>query len=146
MRRETLLDFFADLSGSRGDFLVHDNGFRSRAHGYAEVVRAARAFAARLAAAGLVKGDTVLFWSENRPEWIAALWGCLLQGIVAVPIDYRASEVFLRRVAGIVGARVLLTGDEVRFAPREEDAGLAVWPMAELDWQATATVPDAPVS
>ena len=140
MRRETLLDFFADLSGSRGDFLVHDNGFRSRAHGYAEVVRAARAFAARLAAAGLVKGDTVLFWAENRPEWIAALWGCLLQGVVAVPIDYRSSEDFLRRVARIVRARVLLTGDEVRFLPREEDADLTVWPLSEK-YPANPTMP-----
>src|SRR3954467_9336056 len=134
MRRETLLDFFADLSGSRGDFLVHDNGFRSRAHGYAEVVRAARAFAARLAAAGLVKGDTVLFWSENRPEWIAALWGCLLQGVVAVPIDFRSSEDYLRRVARIVRARILLTGDDVHFVPCEEDADLTVWPLSEFDW------------
>ena len=59
---------------------------------------AARAFAARLHAAGLRKGDAVLFWSENRPEWIVALWGCLLQGVVAVPIDYRASADFLQRV------------------------------------------------
>jgi long-chain acyl-CoA synthetase len=146
MRRETLLDFLADLSSARGDFLVHDTGFRSRAHTYAEVVGAARNFAARLTAAGLRRGDTVLFWAENRPEWIAALWGCLLQGIVAVPIDYRASEDFLRRVARIVRARVLLSGDDVRFVPRDEDAGLAVWPMAEFDWRGRATVPDATIT
>src|SRR5690349_13868861 len=132
MRRETLLDFFADLSSARGDFLVHDTGFRSRAHTYAEVVGAARNFAARLTAAGLTRGDTVLFWAENRPEWIAALWGCLLQGVVAVPIDYRASEDFLRRVARIVRARVLLTGDEVRFVSHPGDGALAVWPLAEF--------------
>jgi long-chain acyl-CoA synthetase len=146
MRRETLLDFFADLSGARGNFLVHDNGFRSRSYTYPDVIRAARAFAARLADAGLTKGDTVLFWGENRPEWIVALWGCLLQGVVAVPIDYRASDEFLRRVAGIVRARVLLTGDEVRFDPRPGDENLAVWPFADLDWRSSATAPDAAVS
>ena len=52
-------------------------------------------FAARLQRAGLVKGDKVVFWSENRPEWIIALWGCLLNGSIAVPIDYRASHEFL---------------------------------------------------
>jgi long-chain acyl-CoA synthetase len=91
-RRETLLDFFHDLAAARGEFLVYDSGFRSHAHTYADVARASRAFAARLHAAGLRKGDTVLFWSENRPEWIAALWGCLLQGIVAVPIDDRVGR------------------------------------------------------
>src|SRR3954470_5655070 len=141
MRRETLLDFFADLSGSRGDFLVHDNGFRSRAHGYAEVVRAARAFAARLAAAGLVKGDTVLFWSENRPEWIVALWGCLLEGVVAVPIDYRSSADLVRRIGAIVQARILLAGDEVSPPP-----DMVVWKLAELDWTPRATKTAAAIS
>ena len=57
---------------------------------------------ARLHALGLRKGDKVVFWSENRPEWIVAFWGCLLGGIVVVPIDYRASPDFLARVAAIV--------------------------------------------
>ena len=91
MRRDTLLDFFDDLTGLRGTFLAYDNGFRRWSFSYAEVTHAAMAFGARLAAAGLTKGDAVIFWSENRPEWIAALWGCWLQGVVAVPIDYRAS-------------------------------------------------------
>jgi long-chain acyl-CoA synthetase len=146
MRRETLLDFFADLAARRGEFLVYDDGFRSHAHTYAEVARSARAFAARLHAAGLRKGDTVLFWSENRPEWIVALWGCLLQGIVAVPIDYRVSVEFLRRIRGIVEARILLTGREVRFEPSPSDAGLDVWPLAEIDWRTATEVPDAAVT
>jgi long-chain acyl-CoA synthetase len=145
-RRETLLDFFADLAAARGEFLVYDSGFRSYAYTYADVARAARAFAARLHTAGLRKGDTVLFWSENRPEWVVALWGCLLQGVVAVPIDYRASVDFLRRVRGIVHGRLLLTGDDVRFEPGAADAGLDVWPLAGLDWRDTSRVPDAVVT
>ncbi|HXE80438.1 MAG TPA: AMP-binding protein [Vicinamibacterales bacterium] len=145
MRRETLLDFFADLAEIPGPFLIHDTGFRSRSHSYGEVARAARAFAARLARAGLTHGDKVLFWSENRPEWIAALWGCLLQGIIAVPIDYRAAPDFVRRIHAIVGARVLLTGDEVEWAGDSGD-GLEVWPLASLDWTDASSVPSAQVT
>src|SRR5207302_4336501 len=76
--RDTLIDFFGDLAHARGEFLVHDDGFRSRGYTYEEVGRAARGFAARLAAAGVGKNDKVVFWSENRPEWIVAFWGCLL--------------------------------------------------------------------
>ena len=96
--RETLIDFFRDLVTIRGEFLVYDDGYRRRAHTYAEVGRAARGFAARLAAAGLQKGDKVVFWGENRPEWIACYWGCLLTGIIVVPIDYRSSLDFVIRV------------------------------------------------
>ena len=108
VRRETLIDFFDDLSRARGEFLVYDDGFRSRSLTYAEVARAARGFARRLRDAGINRGDKVVFFSENRPEWIVAFWGCLLGGVVVVPIDYRASPDFLARVARIVA--ILVSG------------------------------------
>src|SRR5438045_9423237 len=77
VRRDTLIDFFNDLSRARGAFLAYDDGFRSRAYSYEDVGRAARGFAARLHEAGLRKGDKIVFWSENRPEWIVAFWGAL---------------------------------------------------------------------
>src|SRR6185503_1784263 len=49
MPRETLLDFFTDLSRASGTFLVHDDGFRVRSWTYAEVASAAEAFAQTLA-------------------------------------------------------------------------------------------------
>jgi long-chain acyl-CoA synthetase len=130
MARDTLLDFFRDLAAARGEFLVHDDGLRSRRHTYAEVAAAAERFAARLHDAGLVKGDRVVVWGENRPEWIVALWGCVLRGVVAVPIDYRSSSGFLLRVREIVGARVVLVGDEVEAPAWPE--GLEAWPLAPL--------------
>src|SRR5712691_6791547 len=111
--RDTLIDFFGDLSRARGEFLVYDDGFRSRAYSYEQVGRAARGFAARLDAAGLRKSDKVVVWSENRPEWIVAFWGCLLRGIIVVPVDYRASPDFLARVCRIVTARLVLIGEDV---------------------------------
>ncbi|MGE3520601.1 MAG: class I adenylate-forming enzyme family protein, partial [Vicinamibacterales bacterium] len=139
MRRDTLIDFFDDLSRSRGVFVVHDDSFRAHAYTYEDVARAARAFAARLHAAGLTKGDKVVVFSENRPEWIVAFWGCLLLGVVVVPIDYRSSPDFLKRVAAIVQARVVLVGHEVPPIGAVDVAQL--WPLHELDWRSTASPP-----
>jgi len=113
MLRRTLIDFYADLSSTPGEFVVYDDGYRSWSYTYAEVTAAARAFAERLRAQGIVKGQAVAIWGENRAEWIIALWGCLLEGVVLVPIDYRASADFLERVATIVDARAVLAGDAV---------------------------------
>jgi long-chain acyl-CoA synthetase len=113
MPRETLLDFFADLAKEEGEFLVYDDGYRTWTRSYAEVARAARAFAARLRAQGIGKGDKVVFWLENCPEWIAALWGCLLEGVIAVPVDYRSSAEFQGRIASIVQARLTLTAENI---------------------------------
>jgi long-chain acyl-CoA synthetase len=133
--RDTLIDFFDDVAVARGEFLVHDDGFRTRRYSYGDVARASRAFAARLAANGLAQGDKVVFWCENRPEWIVAFWGCLLGGIVVVPVDYRASPDFLTRVTRIVSARLILIGQDV--APPSETSA-AVWKLHEIDWSAAA--------
>jgi long-chain acyl-CoA synthetase len=113
MVRRTLNDFFEHLSGIDGTFLIYDDGYRTRSFTYKETTDRSREFAASLHAAGITKGQHVVIWSENRPEWIIALWGCLLRGVVLVPIDYRASSEFLWKVASIVDARAILLGDTV---------------------------------
>ena len=129
MVRETLLDFFADVTAREGEFLVYDDGYRSRSWRYDEVGRAARGVARVLGEAGIGKGDAAVLWSENRPEWIIALWGCLLAGVVAVPIDYRSSPAFLRRVQGIVGAKAVLVGHDV--AVPDDGDPTPVWRLDE---------------
>jgi long-chain acyl-CoA synthetase len=137
VQRDTLIDYFRDLVLIRGDFLVYDDGYRRQVHTYEDVGRAARGFAARLAAAGLAKGDTVVVWGENRPEWIACYWGCLLAGIVVVPIDYRSSSDFVDRIRRLVEARVIVMGDDVRDPERFPDA----WRLTGLDWQRDGPMP-----
>src|ERR1700752_2303550 len=113
MARRTLIDFFADLSEISGEFLAFDDGYRTWSYSYRDNTDRAWAFAAGLHAEGIEVGQHVVIWGENRPEWIVALWGCLLRGVVLVPIDYRASADFLNRVADIVKARAILVGDTV---------------------------------
>jgi long-chain acyl-CoA synthetase len=132
MPRETLLDFFADLSLKKGTFLVHDDGFRVRSWTYAEVAAAAEAFARTLAAREIGLDDKVVVWGENRPEWIVAFWGTVLRGAIVVPIDYRASPEFLGKVARIVEAKLALVGDEVELPPGTLDAGLPVERLAGI--------------
>ena len=133
MPRETLLDFFSDLSRIRGTFLVHDDGFRVRSWSYSEVAAAAEAFARTLAGHGIGHDDKVVVWGENRPEWIVAFWGTVLRGAVLVPIDYRASPDFLGKVARIVEARVVLVGDEVDLPAGTVADTVAVWRLAGLN-------------
>jgi long-chain acyl-CoA synthetase len=135
----TLIDVFRTLEKRRGEFLVYDDGYRVRRHTYVDVTRAARGFAARLAANGLGKGDKVVLWAENRPEWIACYWGIQLIGAIAVPIDFRSPREFADRIRGIVDARLVLSGDDV------DPGGMVTWRMADLDWSADGPVPAVPI-
>ena len=119
-----------------------------RRYTYADVTRAARGFAAKLIAHGVLKGDKVVLWGENRPEWIACYWGIQLAGAIAVPIDYRSSREFADRIRGIVGARIVLAGDDtnrghqgLRWRRRWTDLA-----MADLDWSADGPVPAITIS
>ena len=144
MRRDTLVDFFEDLVQISGTFLTFDDGYRRREYSYVDAGRVARGFAARLAAAGLAKGDKVVFWGENRPEWVVCYWGCLLSGIVVVPIDYRSTIDFVERVNSQVRARVILVGDDVDGESPKSFPH--VWALADLDWTADGPMPAVPIA
>ncbi len=130
MARRTLIDFFEDAASIPAEFLTYDDGYRTWSYRYAEVGAAARAFAARLDSEGIGRGHTVAIWAENRPEWIIAFWGCLLNATILVPIDYRASAAFLSRVADIVDARVLLVGEAVDHGAIE--SARPIWSLVDL--------------
>jgi len=137
-QRITLADYFVEFAGSPARYLQHDDGYRSWSYTYAQVGAAARNFSAKLQAEGIGKGDKVIFWSENRPEWVAAFWGCVIAGVVVVPIDYRASNDFLGRVQDKVKARAILIGDEVRL--QQLKTLPAVWRLSNLDWSSSCSI------
>ena len=130
--RQTLVDLFAEFSESWREFLQYDDGYRRWSYTYAQVALAARQFATRLSEQNIHKGDKVIIWSENCPEWVVAFWGCVLSGVIVVPIDYRVSAVFLRRVQEIVDARMVLIGEEVNLS--SEGRPSQVFRLRGLEW------------
>jgi len=81
----TLIDDFRRFD--RETAVVHFRGNRRHVSTYGDLARLAGRFAAFLAEHGIVEGDRVLLWAENSAEWIAAFYGCLLRGVLAVPLD-----------------------------------------------------------
>jgi long-chain acyl-CoA synthetase len=58
-----------------------------------------------LRAAGLQKGDRVVLWAENRPEWMAVWLGTAIAGGVIVPVDFLVSENECANIIGITKPR-----------------------------------------
>ena len=131
-QRQSLVDLFYGFSKCQAEFLQYDNGYRSWRYTYAQVGLAAQHFAARLGEHNIGKGDKVVIWSENRPEWVAAFWGCLLAGVIVVPIDYHLSPRFLQHVQEIVDARLILLGEEPQLSAWDRQP--PVWRLSELEW------------
>lgn len=131
----SLAAFFEIWRKASGDFLRYEGDFGTMRLSYESVAAAAAGFAAKLRAGGIQKGERILLWGENRPEWIVVLWGCLLEGVVLVPIDFRSSAEFLGRVAGIVSARAVVIGEGMS----PPDVTCEIWRLSDL-----AASPDSP--
>ncbi|MHB1839745.1 MAG: AMP-binding protein [Acidobacteriaceae bacterium] len=78
---------------------------------YAELAILAGRFSRLLADRGIAPGERVLLWGANSAEWVAAFFGCVLRGVVAVPLDAAGSVDFAARVVADVTPR-LIVGDE----------------------------------
>ncbi|EHR60651.1 amino acid adenylation domain-containing protein [Saccharomonospora cyanea] len=76
---------------------------------YRELDRAAEEFAARLAAAGVSRGDRVVLWADKSPAVVAAMQGVLRLGAVYVPLDGTAPVGRVAVVAGDCGAAAVCT-------------------------------------
>jgi long-chain acyl-CoA synthetase len=105
-----------NLATLLGDFDRHDKdlavvaprGLRLRRTSYAELAELARRFAAALEQRSIAKGDRVLIWGENSAEWTAAFFGCVLRGVLPVPIDVASALDFARRVQQETSPRLLV--------------------------------------
>src|ERR1039458_6458254 len=106
----TLLDDFRRFD--REVAVVRYQGNRRRVTTCAELARLAGRFAALLAEREIGPGDRVLLWAENSAEWIAAFHGCMLRGVLAVPLDAIGTVEFAMRVAADVKPK-LAVGDAV---------------------------------
>jgi long-chain acyl-CoA synthetase len=112
---KTLLEVW-DRMGRLGrrEAVRSTNGYRTRVWTYAELRERARAFAGELERRGIEHGEHVLVWGENRPEWIAAYWGCLLRGVIVAPVDFRSSASLAEKIAAQTGSKLSLIGDEAQ--------------------------------
>ena len=87
-------------------------GYRTESFSYGEVLSLADGFARLLEERGITKGDRVMIWGENCAEWVAAFFGCVLRGVVVVPMDNGAAPDFALRVFHQVGAKLLVASRE----------------------------------
>ena len=106
---------YAELHYSLGSetAFVYRRGFRTLRVSSREVAELSFRFARELEARNIGKGGRVMLWGENQAEWVAAFFGCMLRGSVAVPMDRIAAPDFARRVAADVDAKLVVCSSDL---------------------------------
>ncbi|HTZ33996.1 MAG TPA: AMP-binding protein [Methylomirabilota bacterium] len=108
MPAESLLTFARSYAAWGHEIAVRQRrGYRMETWTYGRIGQEANRVARELEDRGICKGDAALFWGDNSAEWIAAFLGCLLVGVVIVPIDHASTSEFACRVARDVDAKLV---------------------------------------
>lgn len=105
----TLVDDFRRLG--KATAVVSYRGNRRTVTSYGEIASMAERFAAELARREIGAGERVLLWGQNSAEWIGAFFGCVLRGVLVVPLDAGGGIEFARRVVAETSPK-LIVGDE----------------------------------
>src|SRR5262245_7555671 len=95
----TLVDLLPEIErlGSR-EAVRSFNGFRTWIATYADVYGKIGAVVRYFDEHEISKGDRVLLCGQNRMEWIAVFWACIVRGVEAVPVDVRFSPDLVQRI------------------------------------------------
>jgi long-chain acyl-CoA synthetase len=111
--RSTIYSYLEDYLRRGGETaFAHRRGLRLVRWSYRRVAETAFRFARELEARGIKKGERVLLWAANGPEWVAAFFGCALRGAVLVPLDVESTPDFVARVQAQTQARLVLHSAE----------------------------------
>ena len=107
---ESLAEFFLKNFQAHGHECAYRQrrGYRTESRTYNEVLAMAFGVSRELETRGLAKGDRVMLWGGNSAEWVAAFFGCVLRGVIVVPMDDAATPDFAMRVFRKVSAKLLI--------------------------------------
>src|SRR5437016_4211335 len=107
--RTTLASYLDDfLSRDNETAFAHRRGLRVKRWSYSQIAKTAFRLARELEARRIAKGDRVLLWARNSPEWVSVFFGCLLRGVIVVRLDLQSEPGFVKRVQVQVEAKLAL--------------------------------------
>ncbi len=129
---ETLNDILEESAAKFGakDALIIKPGFRTRAWSYRDLAEVVPRVARVLAEAGIHKGDRVLTFGVNRPEYGIAILAALRAGAVLVPLDVNSTAEFVAKIAERTRASAALV--TVQTKARAVTLGLPLYEMELL--------------
>jgi len=114
----TLVDYIHKFSNLGRTAFIYKTGFRTLKYSYADIYKNAMKVAGLLQHHKIGKGDKVLIWAPNSPDWGIFFLGCILNGSVVVPIDIHADKSLLIQIQRQVQARIIF---QTRFRPEVLD-------------------------
>ena len=129
---DTLNDILDESAAKFGDktALLIKPGFRTREWSYRDLADVVPRIASYLAEHGIKKGDRVITFGVNRPEYGIAVLAALRAGAIIVPLDVNSTAEFAAKIAERTRASAALVTAQTR--ERAATLGLPIHEMEQL--------------
>ena len=124
-----ILEVSAQRFGTKDAFMIRP-GFRTRAWSYRDLNDIVPRVARYLTDAGLKKGDRVLIWGVNRPEYGIAFLAALRLGAILVPLEANYGAEFAQKIAERTRASAAIVSSQT--LARAKTLGLPLHEMERL--------------
>ncbi len=98
--------------------LIIKPGFRTRVWRYSDLGHQVPRMARVLTDAGAARGDRVLIWAVNRPEWGLGFLAVAHAGVVGVPLDVRSTDDFATKIVEQTEPKVVLASRQTEESAR----------------------------
>src|SRR4029453_15834516 len=133
LHRQTLLSYLDDYVLRENDrMFVQSEGLRLVGRSYRQLVDLARRIARELESRGVNPGDRVLLCGGNSSEWISVFWGCLLRGVVVVPLDRQSTLEFVLSVQKKTVAKLVFADNNIQFIAQLPTPFLALQRLTQI--------------
>ncbi len=111
MRKPDTLEGLRRGFAARGEIaaVIAFTGENAEVLSFAKLAEISGRLGAGLVRYGIARGDSVALIAPNSTCWIAAFWGVVAAGAVAVPLDAQNDDRELARMIGIAGCRLAFT-------------------------------------
>ena len=129
---DTLNDILEESAARFGDktALLIKPGFRTREWTYRDIADLVPRAAGYLADKGVRRGDRVITFGVNRPEYGIAILAALRAGAVLVPLDVNSTGDFVAKIAERTRASAVLVTQQTK--ERAASLGLRIFEMEQL--------------
>jgi len=108
-----ILDASAVRFGGKPAFIIRP-GFRTRTWTYRDLGDLVPRVAGYLASAGITRGDRVVMWGVNRPEYGIAFLAALRIGAILVPLDVNSLAEFAQKIVDRTRASAAIVSSQTR--------------------------------
>ncbi|HEX3471336.1 MAG TPA: AMP-binding protein [Silvibacterium sp.] len=105
--------------------IVTYRGNRRTASTYSDLANLAGRFAAELMRREIGLGERVVLWGQNGLEWVSAFFGCVMRGVIAVPLDAAGSVDFAVSVIFETTPRLMIGDAQLLGQLMPETASIA---------------------